>query len=160
MIKMGTAVDLHAIVSGGKIVSTSALSLGGLSEAGNGIYTIADSVNGAGIGGSAGGVLIAGPGSGIGEGIISEGDRVFSVRGGVDVGGGREGASRRSGGGFGASELEDFERRLKEGGKPEALLARTAKGEGFPDCRAGGGGWRGGEREFVGLYKDVMIDIH
>ena len=45
--------------------------------------------------------------------------------GGVHVGGeGTEG--RMSIGGFGAAEVEKFERRLRQGGEPEELLANTA----------------------------------
>lgn len=53
-----------------------------------------------------------------------------ATSGGVEVGGGggQEGGVRRSEGGFRPEEMEAFEQRLKDGGEPEELLVKTARG--------------------------------
>lgn len=74
-------------------------------------------------------------GGGGASGVAVGGDGGFVVRGGgrgfVEVGGGGVGGKgvRRSEGGFDAFELETFERRLREGGELEELLAGNARGK-------------------------------
>ena len=133
------ALQQGATLAGG--VPRPALHVGGMSEtdAGSGG---GDSGGGVGVGGGGGGIVdISGDGDvGVGVGGGGGGRSSERAEGGVDVGGGREGGGvRKSEGGFRPSELEAFERRLKEGGEPEELLAKTARGV----CMCVGG-WVGG----------------
>lgn len=113
---------LHAGVNGPRDAAGKALAAAGVNAA-------------AAAAGGGGGSLIgqAGSGNAGGAGVAAAAPGGL---GGVEVGGGGGGggglgdgvAIRRSEGGFGPEEVALFERRLKDGGEPEELLVKTARG--------------------------------
>lgn len=112
-------VLLGATAAGG--ISGRAGVMAGRSEAATtGGVLAAGAVGAAADGGCCGGYNGVGSGVGVGLGVAEGG-------GGVEVGGGGQ-EVRWSRGGFDAAELEAFELRLKQGGEPDELLARTAQG--------------------------------